>query len=192
VATKYVNLTRGFLAEHGVVDYRIVESLGATEGAPAAGAAELIVDITTTGTTLAANGLKVIEDGTILRSQANLVAARKAAWGASERESARVILDRIAAQGRAGQFREVRTLLPGSDEAFLATVKERFGATAPFGGPAASGVLTLHCPAERMHGLANFLREKGADGVSVAKLEYVFARDNPLYARLPGVASQPD
>ena len=34
VATKYVNLTRRFFAEHGVADYRIVESLGATEGAP--------------------------------------------------------------------------------------------------------------------------------------------------------------
>ena len=71
VATKYVNLTRRFFAEQGVGDYRIVESLGATEGAPAAGAAELIVDITTTGATLAANALKTLDDGIILRSQAN-------------------------------------------------------------------------------------------------------------------------
>ncbi len=63
VATKYVNLTRNFFASHGIADYRIVESAGATEGAPATGAAELIVDITTTGSTLAANGLKVIDDG---------------------------------------------------------------------------------------------------------------------------------
>ena len=49
IATKYVNLTRNFFAQHGIADYRIVESLGATEGAPAAGSAELIVDITTTG-----------------------------------------------------------------------------------------------------------------------------------------------
>src|SRR5207248_11045324 len=79
VATKYVNLTRTFFARHGVIDYRIVESLGATEGAPAAGTAELVVDITTTGGTLAANALKVIDDGVILRSQANLLAARAAA-----------------------------------------------------------------------------------------------------------------
>ncbi len=58
VATKYVNLTRAFFAAHGIADYRIVESLGATEGAPAAGTAEMIVDITTTGTTLAANALE--------------------------------------------------------------------------------------------------------------------------------------
>ena len=54
VATKYMNLTRRFFAGHGVTGYRIVESLGATEGTPAAGMAELIVDITTTGATLRA------------------------------------------------------------------------------------------------------------------------------------------
>ena len=49
VASKYLQLTRAFFAAHGIADYRIVESLGATEGAPAAGLAEAIVDITTTG-----------------------------------------------------------------------------------------------------------------------------------------------
>jgi ATP phosphoribosyltransferase len=80
VATKYMNLTRRFFAAKGVSGYRIVESLGATEGTPAAGAAELIVDITTTGTTLKANGLKVLDDGVILKSQAHLVASKLAPW----------------------------------------------------------------------------------------------------------------
>ena len=82
VATKYVNLTRRFFAEHGVADYRIVESQGATEGAPSSGAAELIVDITSSGATLAANGLKVVDDGVILRSQACLFASLGARWDA--------------------------------------------------------------------------------------------------------------
>jgi ATP phosphoribosyltransferase len=64
----------------GVTGYRIVESLGATEGTPAAGLAELIVDITTTGATLKANGLKVLDDGVILKSQAHLMASRSAHW----------------------------------------------------------------------------------------------------------------
>jgi ATP phosphoribosyltransferase len=72
VATKYNNLTRRFFAERGVTGYRIVESLGATEGAPAAGTAELIVDITTTGSTLAANHLRILDDGLILDSSAVL------------------------------------------------------------------------------------------------------------------------
>ena len=72
VATKYHNLTRRFFAGKGVTGYRIVESLGATEGAPAAGIAEIIADITTTGSTLAANSLKILDDGVILRSCAVL------------------------------------------------------------------------------------------------------------------------
>ena len=161
VATKYVNLTRDFFSAHGIVDYRIVESSGATEGAPAAGTAELIVDITTTGATLAANGLKVVDDGVILRSQANLVAARGADWGASERETARLILDRIAAQARARAFREVRTRFPGCDDALLAEAPSSdFGVVAPFGGPTSSGMLTLHCPPGEVYALASFLREQ--------------------------------
>ena len=80
VATKYMNLTRRFFASKGFNDYRIVESLGATEGTPAAGTAELIVDITTTGETLRANGLKVLSDGVILKSEANIVASNVAPW----------------------------------------------------------------------------------------------------------------
>jgi ATP phosphoribosyltransferase len=184
VATKYVNLTRSFFADHGITDYRIVESSGATEGAPAAGTAELIVDITTTGATLAANGLKVIDDGVILRSQANLVAARGAAWGTDERETARIILDHIAARARAQTYREVRARFPGCDDGLLAAVRERFAVLAPLGGPTSSGMLTLHCPHDQVYGLASLLRDHGAEAVSVADLEYVFARDNPLYARL--------
>lgn len=80
VATKYLIQTRAFFARHGIADYRITESNGATEGAPAAGSAELVVDITTTGATLVANGLKVLADGVILRSQAQLVASLGATW----------------------------------------------------------------------------------------------------------------
>ena len=184
VATKYVNLTRNFFSAHGVTDYRIVESSGATEAAPAAGTAELIVDITTTGTTLAANGLKVVEDGVILRSQANLVAARSADWSSAARDSACIVLDRIAAQTRARAFREVRTRFAGCDAALLAEARERFGVETPFGGPTSSGMITLHCPPKHVHELAMLLREKGAENVSVAGLDYVFSRANGLYAKL--------
>jgi ATP phosphoribosyltransferase len=184
VATKYVQLTRSYFARHGVIDYRIVESLGATEGAPAAGSAELIVDITTTGATLAANGLKVIEDGVILRSEANLIASRRAPWGAAKRETARAILDRITAQARARAFREVRTRFPGCNDTLLAQAQQQFGVISPFGGPTSSGMLTLHCPPARVYALASFLRQHGADVVSVAGLDYVFARANPLYEKL--------
>jgi ATP phosphoribosyltransferase len=191
LATKYANLTRGFFAAHGVVDYRIVESTGATEGAPAAGTAEMIVDITTTGATLAANALKVIDDGIILRSQANLVAARAAAWSAAQRDTARLLLDRIAAQQRAAAFREVRTRFAGLNDTLLARAKEKFGVAAPFGGPTSSGMLTLHCPPEAVQGLANFLRSHGAEAVSVGPLDYVYSRDNALFSKLTAELDRP-
>ncbi len=78
IATKYWRLTQKFFSQmHGIQVYRIVESLGATEGAPAAGSADVIVDITTTGSTLRANHLRVLEDGVILKSQACLVSSRR-------------------------------------------------------------------------------------------------------------------
>ena len=77
VATKYVHLTRRWFAAHGVTGYRIVDSSGATEGAPAAGMADIIVDITTTGSTLAANHLRILDDGVILESCAVLALKRE-------------------------------------------------------------------------------------------------------------------
>jgi ATP phosphoribosyltransferase len=184
VATKYVNLTRDYFGKHGIADYRIVESLGATEGAPAAGTAELIVDITTTGNTLAANALKVIDDGVMLRSQANLVAARNADWKNGALDTARKILDRIAGQDRAHAFREMRTRFKGCDDALLAQAVKRFGIVTPFGGPTSSGMLTLHCPPDQVFALADFLRDKGAQAISVSQIDYVFMQDNPLYEKL--------
>lgn len=78
IATKYWRLTQQFFSQmHGIQVYRIVESLGATEGAPAAGSADIVVDITTTGSTLRANHLKILADGVILKSEACLVSSLK-------------------------------------------------------------------------------------------------------------------
>jgi ATP phosphoribosyltransferase len=98
VATKYAQLTRGFFAHAGIADYRIVPSPGATEGAPAAGTAEVIVDITTTGSTLKANGLKVLDDGVILKSQAQLAVSLTADWDAQTRVVCEKLLAKLSAR----------------------------------------------------------------------------------------------
>ncbi len=185
VATKYVNLTRRFFNEHGVADYRIVESLGATEGAPAAGSAELIVDITTTGATLAANGLKTLEDGTILRSEANLVASLRADWGVGQRKAARAILSRLAATEKARRSREVRAFLPATAGEIGAEAAERFGARlAPDDASDLAGAVALLCPRERAADLSDWLLSKGAQRVTVQTVEQVFEIPNPLYDAL--------
>ena len=104
VATKFTHSTRMFFAAHGISDYRIVESLGATEGAPNAGTADIIVDITSTGETLAANGLKILRDGVMLKSQACLMAARGASWQVEQRQALPQILRRIEAIAAAKRY----------------------------------------------------------------------------------------
>ena len=186
VATKYVNLTRRFFAEHGVADYRIVESLGATEGAPAAGAAELIVDITTTGATLAANALKTLDDGVILRSQANLVASLKAPWSpARARRRAR---DPDAHRRDRGGAPLARSSRPPADARPISWSRRparTFDAVPAFGEDAdPQGFVTLHCARGKAADLADWLLAQGAERVTVAAVEQVFDKRNPLWDAL--------
>lgn len=112
VATKYIHLTQDFFARHGITDYTIVRSFGATEGAPSSGAAEAIVDITSTGATLAANQLRVPDDGTILKSEANLAASLTATWSPKARAAARDVLHRLSARMRAQTMTELEFNVP--------------------------------------------------------------------------------
>ena len=76
VATKYPNLTRDFLFSKGVTQFKLINSLGATETYPFTGSSEIITDITSTGETLMANDLRVLKDGIILESQACLLVSK--------------------------------------------------------------------------------------------------------------------
>ena len=176
VATKFVHLTRRHFAGTGVTDYRIVESLGATEGAPASGAADLIVDITTTGATLAANRLKVLADGVILRSQAQFAAGRTAPWTDASRALAATIADRIAAEMRAQTVLELRAMMAEPHDAARAAAT-KFSAVAPFGPDAAP--LVLHVPRRRASECAAWLRTRGASAVVVTQVADVY-EDNAL------------
>ena len=95
IATKYHRLVREFLRDNGVADYALVDSQGATEGTVKFETAEAIADITSSGDTLRANHLKVLEDGLILRSQATLFRARQAEIGDADRAVLAELLSRL-------------------------------------------------------------------------------------------------
>ena len=76
VATKYPNLTREFLFSKGVTQFKLVDSLGATEAYPFTGSSEIITDITSTGQTLKANNLRILKDGEILKSEACMMVSK--------------------------------------------------------------------------------------------------------------------
>lgn len=92
VATKYRHLVRAFFQRHGVANYLLVDSQGATEGAVKNCTAEAVADITTTGATLRDNHLRILDDGLVLRSQATLFLSRDPARPPAARET----LDRLA------------------------------------------------------------------------------------------------
>ncbi|MDX8350823.1 ATP phosphoribosyltransferase [Cognatiyoonia sp. IB215182] len=91
VATKYHRLVREFLRENGVADYQIVDSQGATEGTVKNETAEAIADITSTGETLRANGLKILDDGLIHASQATLLRGRRHGWTDAQRQKLKTL-----------------------------------------------------------------------------------------------------
>lgn len=184
IATKYINLTRAFFADHGVGDYRIVESVGATEGAPAAGTAEAIVDITTSGATLAANNLKILEDGVILRSEAQLVASVHAPWGPTARTAARHILSRLASEQEARQSREVRARTALLGASAVTEIERRFDARAPFGRDFSQGAATFICASDKVYALIAHLDALGATDILVTRLDAVFRTGNALVERL--------
>ena len=101
VATKYLNLTREFFRNEGVVHYRIVESAGATEGTVSAGAAEIVVDITSSGETLRANHLKILGSDPIVKSEAQLRASRTAEWSDTAMAALESLIERIEARDAA-------------------------------------------------------------------------------------------
>ncbi len=81
IATKYHYLVREFLKSAGVADYQLVDSQGATEGTVKNETAEAIADITSTGETLKANHLKILNDGLIHKSEATLFKSKSAFFG---------------------------------------------------------------------------------------------------------------
>lgn len=95
VATKYHRLIREFFKTHGVAEYQLVDSQGATEGTVKNETAEAVADITSTGETLRANHLKLLTDGLVHKSQATLYLSRKADWTDMDRAVLAEMMERL-------------------------------------------------------------------------------------------------
>lgn len=167
VATKYLAQTRSFFARHGVADYRIVESGGATEGAPATGAAELVVDITTTGATLVANGLKVLADGVMLKSQAQLAAGLRADWTPEALAAAERLLRIVEA--RAAALRSATLAWPARGDKSEASLVETLVASGALRRPNGLLVDSAQAPDASLA-----LATAGLGPVTVSRPDFVF------------------
>ncbi len=184
VATKYMVQTRAFFAARGIADYRIVESGGATEGAPAAGLAELVVDITTTGATLAANNLKIVSDGVILKSQAQLAASLRASWTPEGLAAVRRLVSGAEAKARARKLAELHW--PSQADAIAEAAVAPWLTSAWLARGVARRADGLLAPEDALLDLAAALASAGVGPVSVTRPDYVFEAQCEVVDRLAG------
>ena len=169
VATKYLRSSRRFFAERGLTQYRLIDSAGATEAAPASGTAELIVDITTTGATLKANNLKILSDGVMLKSQAQLSASLSADWNEDALTAIKNLLDIFEARRVA---RDVSVLTGGKSlRSAAASISDEVTLLGD------SVVLSR----EKAKSVANALSSAGFGPVSVVNPEFLFLEDNVVF-----------
>ena len=169
VATKYLRSSRRFFAERGLTQYRLIDSAGATEAAPASGIAELIVDITTTGATLKANNLKILSDGVMLKSQAQLSASLNADWNEDALAAIKNLLDIFEARRVA---RDVSVLTGGTSlRSAAASISDEVTLLGD----------SVVLPREKAKSVANALSSAGFGPVSVVNPEFLFLEDNLVY-----------
>ncbi|MEJ0027486.1 MAG: ATP phosphoribosyltransferase [Rhizomicrobium sp.] len=181
VATKFARLTRAFFAENGIVEYTLVESAGATEGTPAAGVADLIVDLTSTGATMTQNHLKEIEGGTVIRSHCCMIAALKARlWSQGTLAALEHVVEQIEARTRAKATQILRFSIPHETAAqTLRTLNAKHGCTVTSVRTEneLSGrrdfVVALCGPA-KVHGAVHFLRNAGSAETIVDRSEFIY------------------
>ncbi len=186
VATKYHYLVTEFLARHGVEPFELIYADGALEVAPLMGSADLIADISATGTTLRENGLKPLSDGTILRAQACLIGNRAAlaARGAVldvARKTLEYIEAHLAAREKVLLIANMRGETAGAVAGRVLSQTELGGLTGPTvarvyardpnAGWFSVSVVVLR---ERLYDAIRQLRAIGGSGVVVTPLTYIF------------------
>ncbi len=183
VATKYLNLTRRHFREQGLANYRLVPSDGATEGAPAAGAAEIVVDITSSGETLRANHLKIIGADPILRSEAQLRASVAAPWSDDTLAPLRTLIEQVEAREAAKGRVILRCALPGAErEALARALKAADASLIALEGDA----VTAGAPKSRAYAVAALLRERGAPRVDSVSPDMLYGAGAAVFERVRG------
>jgi ATP phosphoribosyltransferase len=194
IATKYPALIRQFCAANGINFFRLIDSQGATEAAPGLGYADMVADITETGTTLRDNQLKIV-GGPILRSQACLIGSRRSLRAnVAAREAVRTILELIEARRRGRTYVQITANIAGESAEDVgrrvAARPELAGMQGPTVAPVLAGAptgwytVTLFAPQERVMAVVEHLRELGGGAMAVVPAQYVFDARCEAYARL--------
>jgi len=165
VATEFPRITREYFSELGI-DPEVVEVTGATELTPHVDMADAIVDITSTGTTLAVNRLGIVDE--VLASSVRLFAHPDHADDPKVTQLVTALESVLAAEGKRylmmnaprERLDEVRDVIPG------------------LGGPtvmdvAGDDMVAVHVVVDErdVYETITRLKEVGASGILVTEIE---------------------
>ncbi len=196
IATKYPNTVRRFCYANGINIFELVESQGATEAAPSLGYADIIADITETGTAIRENQLKIV-GGPIIRSQAVLIGSRRSLRGNPARlELVRQLCELIEARRRGRLFYSLTANLPGASVEEVGRKVTARHELAGLQGPTIAPVwskfasesgwyaVNVVVPQEELLPAIDYLRSIGASSVTTVQVQHVFRAESEAFARL--------
>jgi ATP phosphoribosyltransferase len=195
VATTYTNLARQFLHAQGIHHFALVKAEGAIEAAPTLGYADIVIDLTQTGTTLRENHLKPVSDGTIIESQATLIGNRKKLQENPEiLESIRKFTEFIDAALQGRQYYQLTANIQGDDIEQVAQKIASNPMTRGLQGPTLAPIyatngqpwftLTVIVSNDQLLAAIEHLRSIGGTHTSALPIRYMFMEKSPTFARL--------
>ena len=198
IATKYTNLTRKWLYQKSIVHFTLVEAQGALEAAPSMGYADVIVDLTSTGTTLRENRLKRLQGGTMLESQACLIGNKRLLLESDRKlQATKQMLERLEAQMTAKKFISITANVRGNSAEEVGqaiadcTHNPQEKDLAGLRGPTVTKVYTpgesdwyaatIVVRQSMLLAAVDRLRRAGGTDITVLSPQYVFGSNSNLY-----------
>ncbi|MEM6282671.1 MAG: ATP phosphoribosyltransferase [Chloroflexota bacterium] len=195
VATTYTRSARQFLHEQGIHHFSLVRADGAIEAAPTLGYADIVVDLTQTGTTIRENRLKEIPDGVILSSQACLIGNRTALLNDPHLiEKLRLMLETMDASLLGRRYFNVIANIPGESADEIAEKVTQNPITTGLQGPTIAPVygaedrqwfsVTVIVRDRQLLSAVEYLRSVGGNQVVAYPTEFVFMEQSETFERL--------
>ena len=195
VATKYPRLVGRFLSSRGFNFFSLVQSSGTLEAAPAMGYADVIADISSTGTTLRENRLKTIDGGSVMASEACLIANRsEIAADPGRLGLARALVERVEAHLQSREFFSITANMRGEDSDAIASCVLEHSDISGLRGPTISKVysqdgegwfaVTVIVEQDKLLEAVERFRKIGGSSVTVSQPDYVFQPESEAVKRL--------
>jgi len=200
IATKYPLLARQFLHEHGIHHFTLVKADGAIEAAPTLGYADLIIDLTQTGTTLRENHLKILTDGVVVTSQACLVGNREALQQNPEYlNTLRILIEYIDAAQQGRGFFQLVANIKGTSAQDVAQKVASNPITRGLQGPTISPIyvespmsdsndqwftVTIIVANNHLLPAMEHVRSIGGSQTIVSPVRYIFLEKSPIFQQL--------